>query len=108
MLVLPDRLQGWRSVAALIDGYQIAKELGFDLREWVATEDQIYQRTGSWQHLNALELRLMLFYEYRADYFSGYTYYERDAAADKLLRALAQKLNLPDPAANPLWYTDAP
>jgi hypothetical protein len=37
----------------------------------------------------------MMFYEYRADYFGGYTYHERDAVVDSLLQALSEKTGQP-------------
>ena len=42
-----------------------------------------------------LELRLMLFYQYRADYMSGYTYHERDHLVDSLLAALSEQTGQP-------------
>lgn len=42
-----------------------------------------------------LELRLMLFWACRADYFTGYTYHEHDDMADSLLRAISVKTGLP-------------
>jgi hypothetical protein len=37
----------------------------------------------------------MLFYAYRSDYMSGYTYTENDELADSLLSAISEKLHLP-------------
>lgn len=49
---------------------------------------------GSWE-LTILELRLMLFYEFRADYRTGWGYHERDDLAESLLRALGEQTGLP-------------
>ncbi|HEX6291166.1 MAG TPA: hypothetical protein VFZ66_18425 [Herpetosiphonaceae bacterium] len=93
---LPERFddQTWRSFAAQIDGYAIAEELGFDLRSWAAAQEQAYQQRGRWE-LNPLELRLMIFYQFRADYMSGYTYHERDELVDSLMAALGTATGQP-------------
>jgi hypothetical protein len=91
---LPARLDDWRAFARLVDGYKIAEELGYDLLTWGKAQDQHYRQTGTWE-LNVLGLRLMLFWEYRADYWTGYTYHERDGIADSLLRELSRQTGLP-------------
>ena len=96
-LTLPAELDSWRTFASLLDGYAIAQELGFDLKHWAPLREGRFAQTGKW-NLNALELRLMLFYEFRADYMSGYTYHERDETVDSLLRALSQLTGLPYPS----------
>jgi hypothetical protein len=93
---LPEKFddQMWRQFARLIDGYAIAQELGFDLRTWGETQETAYRQSGIW-HLNILELRLMLFYQFRADYMGGYTYHERDGLVDSLLAALSEATEQP-------------
>lgn len=90
-LCLPEKFDDktWRQFAGSIDGYAIAQELGFDLIHWGSAQEQAYKQSGVW-NLDVLELRLMLFYEFRADYMSGYTYHERDELVDSLLAALGQ------------------
>ena len=95
IFTLPD-LGDWRTLAMRINGYKIAEELGFDLSAWGEEQEKRYKTTGQWE-LDVLHLRLMLFYEYRADYFTGYTYRERDDLVDSLLRALSEKTGLPYP-----------
>jgi len=87
-------LRDWREFAGLLNGYDVAKELGFDVIEWGSQQETIYTRSGDWE-LNVLELRLMVFFEYRADYFTGYTYHERDDIVDSLLQALSIQTGLP-------------
>jgi hypothetical protein len=91
---LPAQLDDWRRFAALLDGYAIAKELGYDLLAWGAAHDQRYRDAGHWD-LTVLGLRLMVFYEQRADYWSGYTYHERDDTVDSLLREISRMTGLP-------------
>jgi hypothetical protein len=91
--MLPVQLDDWRRFAMLLDGYAIAKELGYDLLAWGSAQDQRYRETSLWD-LSVLELRLMVFYEQRADYWSGYTYHERDDIVDSLLREISQKTGL--------------
>ena len=91
---LPVDLQDWRTFAGLIDGYQIAEELGYDLRKWGSEQEQRYTQSDEWT-LEILELRLMVFYEFRADYMMGYTYHERDDVVDSLLRAISRKTGQP-------------
>ncbi len=92
--VLPVRLEEWRAFARLLDGYKIAKELSFDLRDWGYAQEQRFEQSQQWD-LSVLELRLMLFYQFRADYMTGYTYHERDALVDSLLRALSRQTGQP-------------
>src|SRR5436190_13337836 len=49
---LPAELDSWRTLAGVLDGYEIAKELGFDLKEWAALQEGRYAQTGKWD-LNA-------------------------------------------------------
>lgn len=84
----------WRRFSVLLDGYKIAAEMGFELGEWGARQEKIYNETGTWD-LSPLELRVMIFYQFRVDYWTGYDYTECDECVDSLLRALSQKLNLP-------------
>jgi hypothetical protein len=93
-ITLPTQLGDWREFAGTLDGYKIAAELGFDLGQWSKNQEQQYEETQRWD-LNVLELRLVLFYEFRADYFTGYTYHERDDLVDSLLCALSRKTGLP-------------
>jgi hypothetical protein len=106
VLVLPERLQDWRHFACLINGYAIAKELGQDPQEFTRNTRAIVESIECCDQLDLLDLRLMLFFECRIDHFSGWTNHERDEAADRLLRAIARKLNLPDPADNSRWYSE--
>lgn len=85
--------KNWRQFAALIDGYQIAEELGLD-DSWYSTRKQHWKTTGEW-NLDTLQLRLMLFFAFRSDYMTGYTYTEHDDIVDSLLQALSQQLDLP-------------
>jgi hypothetical protein len=78
-----------RTDAYLADGYAIANELGFDLREWGAAKEQNFHQTGEWE-LDELGVRLMLFYQDRALHFGGYTGHEFDYEIDTLLQKLAQ------------------
>lgn len=94
---LPSQLGDWRSFAGLLDGYQIAEELGFKLADWAIVQEQRYEQSGQWD-LNVLELRLMLFFQFRADHLAGYTYHERDDVVDSLLRALSQHTGKPYPS----------
>ena len=94
---LPAQLKDWRKCAVLIDGYAIAQELGFELMPWGAKKAKAWQSSASWDLNNLLELRLMLFWTFRADYWSGYTYHEHDDMADSLLRAISARTGLPYP-----------
>lgn len=88
-------LDGWRMLAAMLDGYTIAKELGFDVMRWAGEMFQLH-KTGRWnQDLDVLHLRLLLFALYRSDYMTGYTYHEYDEQVDSLLRVLSEKTGLP-------------
>lgn len=91
---LPESLEGCRQFAALVDGYKIAEELGHDFRVWPTEQEDLYHQTGQW-NLNILELRLMLFFEFRADYMSGYTYHELDDLVDSLLLKLSELTGQP-------------
>jgi hypothetical protein len=84
----------WRSFAGLINGYAIAEELGFNLIEWGNAQVAAHKTGDKWT-LTELELRLLLFYAYRADYMSGYTYHEQDELVDELLAALAAVVGQP-------------
>jgi hypothetical protein len=72
-----------------IDGYAVAQDLGFDLKDWGAKQMQYFWDNGKWGELNELEIRLMLFYIGRWLHFSGVTYDEMDKEKDSLLRMLA-------------------
>jgi hypothetical protein len=91
---LPARLDDWRQCAALIDGYKIAKELDFELIPWANEQGDRWRASGTWGDLSLLELRLMLFAAFRADYMGGYTYHEYDEIADSLLHAISAKTGL--------------
>lgn len=84
----------WRKFAGLIDGYQIADEMGLDYGAWYVEQEKRWRDAGAWT-LDALELRLMIFLAYRSDYMSGYTYTEHDEIVDSLLYALSEVLDLP-------------
>jgi hypothetical protein len=88
------RFKDWRSFAGLMNGYSIATELGLDFHAWAGTQIGHWEETGAW-NLDVLHLRLMLFYAFRADHMTGYTYTEHDDMADSLLHELSQQLNLP-------------
>jgi hypothetical protein len=92
--------QTWRQFASQLDGYAIAKQLGFDLISWGAAQEQHYQQHGRWE-LHVLELRLMLFYQFRADYMTGYTYHERDDLVESLLLALSSASGQPFQSRTP-------
>ncbi len=91
---LPLHLDDWREFAGLLDGYKIGEELGFDLIAWGHAQEQYFEQAQKWD-LEVLELRLMLFYEFRADHMSGYTYHERDDLVDSLLHALSRQTGQP-------------
>lgn len=57
---------------------------------WGPAQEAKFEATGVWG-LDSLELRIMLFYEFRADYMSGYTYHERDHFVQSLLEELRGK-----------------
>lgn len=90
--VVPDTLDNWRKFAGMIDGYEIAQELGLNFGEWGAECERQYADSGKW-NLDVLELRLMLFYQFRADYMGGYTYHERDHLVESLLHELRTKVS---------------
>ncbi|MCC6801845.1 MAG: hypothetical protein IT319_03085 [Anaerolineae bacterium] len=94
---LPARLDDWRRCAVLLNGYEVAKDMGFDLMRWGDEQFKAWRATGTW-NLDVLELRLMLFMAFRASYWSGYTYHEHDEMADSLLRAISAQTGLPYPA----------
>jgi hypothetical protein len=91
VFTVPDSIDGWRGLAVQIDGYKIAKELGFELIPWGSEQEVRWRQTGRWD-LAVLEMRLMLFYQERANYFGGYTYHERDEQVESLLNELREKL----------------
>jgi hypothetical protein len=94
-LKLPQNIDGdWRGFAGLMDGNQIAQEMGLDFHSWGQSQEEKYQNSGCWE-LPLLELRLMLFYEFRADHMTGWTYHERDSLVDSLLQSLSEKLGQP-------------
>lgn len=92
-ITLPE-FQHWRAFAIQIDGYKIAEEMGLNFHDWIETQIKKYRETGSWD-LTVLELRLLLFYAFRADYFTGYDYTEHDEMADSLLSAISVRTGLP-------------
>ncbi|MEO1289458.1 MAG: hypothetical protein AAFV93_16970, partial [Chloroflexota bacterium] len=55
---------------------------------------EIWQETGDWE-LDVLHLRLVLFFAFRSDYMSGYTYTEHDEIVDSILNELSKQLDLP-------------
>ena len=85
--------KNWRQFAGLIDGYQILEELQLD-KSWYGEQKSLWETTGTWE-LDALHLRLMLFFAFRSDYMSGYTYKEHDDIVDSILHELSQQLDLP-------------
>jgi hypothetical protein len=93
---LPKRFdwRTWPAFAGEIDGEKVAAALGLDLNEWGLEQERRYKTDGRW-HLTVMELRLMLFYESRADYWIGATYYDRDALADSLLAELGRATSQP-------------
>ena len=84
----------WREFAGLLNGYAVAEDLGLNFHEWGAEQEKCWQDTRRWK-LDVLHLRLMLFYVFRADYFTGWTYTEHDEIADSLLQALSEQSGLP-------------
>ncbi|MEM9953775.1 MAG: hypothetical protein AAF846_19355 [Chloroflexota bacterium] len=89
---LPD-FKDWRRFAGLIDGYAIAEELKLE-KSWHATQKTHWQETSDWE-LDVLHLRLVLFFAFRSDYMSGYTYTEHDEIVDSILHELSKQLDLP-------------
>ena len=79
----------WPAIAATLDGYSIAEELGFDLMEW-APEQLHSIQDGRKPELSLLELRLVLFYVYRSDYFGG-GWSSHARYADDLFAAMAEQ-----------------
>lgn len=92
-LILP-AFKEWRRFATTLDGYKIAAELDLPTL-WYAEQKAAWEKTHTWDGLDILHLRLMLFYAFRSDYLSGYTYTEEDEMVDSILHALSQRLNLP-------------
>jgi len=88
-------LGDWVEFAALIDGYTIANELGFDLLDWANKRIDNYRETGYW-HANIMELRLLLFFFFRADHFAGGSSW---AEANSLLIELSRQTGQPLPTA---------
>jgi hypothetical protein len=88
------KFEYWRDLARLMNGYKIAEELGLDFHAWGAAQEKNWERTQQW-NLDVLHLRLMLFYIWRADYMTGWTYTEHDHFADSLLQELSKKLDQP-------------
>lgn len=79
----------WPALAATLDGYAIAEELGFDLMEWAPEHLRLIQN-GRKPELSLLELRLVLFYVYRSDYFGGGSN-SHALYADDLFAAMAEQ-----------------
>lgn len=77
----------WRGVARLLDGYAVAGDMGLDFGTWTTAQVEAYYQSGVW-NLTTIELRVMLFWAYRSDYFTGYTYNEHDRAVLADLDAL--------------------
>jgi hypothetical protein len=86
----------WRGIAGVVDLHEVTKELGYEWRAWGDPRYIEYNQTKSWDHLKTLlEMRLMLAYLQRVDYFSGYTYHECDEAVDALFQKMSQASNKP-------------
>ena len=90
---LPEFKQ-WRTFARSINGYKIAEELGLDFGKWTVEQVKHWKETNHWD-LDILQLRIMLFYAFRSDYMTGYTYTEHDEMADSLLQAISKKSGHP-------------
>ena len=80
----------WRTYASSLNGYKIAEELGLEFTTWTVDQMTCWKDTNHWD-LDVLQLRLMLFYTLRLDYWTGYTYTEQDGTVDSLLQAISQK-----------------
>lgn len=85
---LPEFSQ-WRQFASLINGYPIAAELSLDFGSWGNEHHKNWAASQTWD-LDLLHLRVMLFYIFRRDYFTGYTYTEHDEIVDSLLQAISE------------------
>lgn len=92
--ILPPHFnQNWVYFASLIDGYAITEEMGIEWRTWYQEQHDHYRQTSTWD-LDILGLRLMLFFEYRADHFSGVEDMNRDIV-ESLLKAFSQHCGQP-------------
>ena len=96
LVVMPVRFESWLEFAHSLDGYAIAKELGYE--DWCILYHQSrekHRQTGQWEG-TALELRCILFFYARSLRFS---WYHEDlkhfAFVDGLLMAIANRLGLP-------------
>lgn len=86
----------WRGFAGLINGYTIAEELNAKETKWsVDVVQQAMEQGGFASDVSILDLRLMLFFAFRTDYFTGYTYTELNAEVDFILQALSEKTGQP-------------
>lgn len=86
----------WRGFAGLIDGYAIAQELEEETSRWSIDVVQKAMEQGEFgSDVTILDLRLMLFFAFRTDYFTGYTYTELNAEVDFILQALSQRTGQP-------------
>jgi len=96
-LTIPNSLaDNWRRFAGLIDGYAIAEELGAETTRWTVDVVQKAMKQGGFApDVGILDLRLMLFFAYRADYFNGYTYTELNPEVDFILQALSERIGQP-------------
>ncbi len=92
-LVLP-KFEDWRQFALLLDGYMIAEELGLSFHEWGAQREQHWEETGRWD-LDVMQLRVMMFYCCRREYWTDWYGNQHDQLADSLLWEFSRMLNLP-------------
>lgn len=83
----------WRECAQTIDGYAIAEELGLELTEWGSINLELVSRGGR-TGLNFLELRLVLFFLQRSDYFSGGSS-SNEVPADQVFAEMAAVVGRP-------------
>ena len=83
----------WRECARTIDGYAIAEELGRDLMEWGPMNLELVCRGGR-TGLSLLELRMVLFYLQRSDYFVGGSS-SNEVRADQVFAEMAAVVGQP-------------
>ncbi len=66
---------GWFAFAHLLNGYDVADELGLELGTFSNEKSKLYGRTGMWEG-TLLELRMVLFFEARALRMAGAPSYD--------------------------------
>jgi predicted nuclease of predicted toxin-antitoxin system len=66
---VPD-YDGWQTFAQTLDGEAICRQRGIR-RSWYAEQVRRYQHTGTWEGLSLLELRLILYFEWKKRAYSA-------------------------------------